>query len=274
MCSIGSPVGDFSADWLSLREPADAAARSATLVLDLAERLAHEMPVTVLDLGCGTGANCRYVAPKLGADQDWLLADRDEELLARVVLPAVHGRMLRVSTQAVDLADASALKLVEGRRLVTASALLDLVSERWLEALVSACAAGGVVAVLFALTYDGRIRHLPEDPDDALILELVNGHQRRDKGFGPALGPAADEATTRCLAAHGYIVRRAPSDWSLGPDRSALQRALVEGWAGAALESAQQHASRISGWRSRRLRHIDDGRSRMAVGHTDLIGFR
>src|SRR5262245_16328297 len=58
---------EFSADWLALREPADKAARSLPLSKRVAERLAGQDPVRVLDLGTGTGANLRFLAELFAA---------------------------------------------------------------------------------------------------------------------------------------------------------------------------------------------------------------
>src|SRR5690606_21132607 len=107
------------------------------------------------------------------------------------------------------------------RGLVTASALLDLVSAAWLDALAARCADAETL-VLFALTYDGRMQLEPREPDDAQVRELVNRHQRTDKGFGPALGPSAFAAALDAFAHHGYALRFEPSDWRLGPDDAAL----------------------------------------------------
>jgi trans-aconitate methyltransferase len=54
----------FSREWLALREPADAEARSSRLTRLVAEVLAHD-PVHALDLGTGTGANVRYLTSRL-----------------------------------------------------------------------------------------------------------------------------------------------------------------------------------------------------------------
>ena len=51
----GRLMGEFTADWLALREPADARARSAKLTALVAERLRHDAPLRVLDLAAGTG---------------------------------------------------------------------------------------------------------------------------------------------------------------------------------------------------------------------------
>jgi trans-aconitate methyltransferase len=70
-----------STEWLALREPADAAARAA----DLVEHLRRALPATDLrvihDLGCGTGAMARWLAPLLPGPQHWVLHDRDRDLL-------------------------------------------------------------------------------------------------------------------------------------------------------------------------------------------------
>jgi hypothetical protein len=158
------------------------------------------------------------------------------------------------------------------RALVTAAALLDLVSESWLRELASRCRGRGA-AVLFALSYDGRIQCSPSDPEDAGIRDLVNRHQRTDKGFGPALGPDAADAAERCLTSLGYQVQREPSDWVLAAESDQLQRQLVEGWADAAMAIAPERSASIRGWLARRLTHVAGGRSQLVVGHQDLGGW-
>jgi len=257
----------FTADWLALREPADAAARAARLVAPFAGRVRR-----VVDLGAGTGANIRYLTPRLGGAQDWLAVDRDPALLADLAARA-PPEGARVRTLELDLATGLDTLPLEGVDLVAASALLDLVSAAWLERLAARCAEAGA-GVLFALTYDGRVEWSPADPGDARMLELVNRHQRTDKGFGPALGPAAALEAAERFSRLGYAIEQARSDWLLGPDQSALQSALVDGWAAAALELAPGERARCEDWARRRRAHIAAGASRLRAGHADLAGRR
>jgi hypothetical protein len=163
--------------------------------------------------------------------------------------------------------------MFSGRALVTASALLDLVSEAWLRALVARCREAGA-AVLFALSYDGRIEFSPEDPADAEVRELVNRHQRTDKGFGGALGPDASATAERVLVSLGYHhVTHERSDWVLGPGSRELQRQLMDGWARAATEIAPERLARIADWRDRRQTHVAAECSRLIVGHQDLAAW-
>ncbi|HXD73837.1 MAG TPA: hypothetical protein VN628_08880 [Vicinamibacterales bacterium] len=251
-------MSGFSAEWLALREPADTAARSDGLAKFVART------GRMLDLGGGTGANVRYLSSRLPSPQFWTIVDDDQSLLSRA---PVNVTSVRTDlNRALDDGE-----LFEGCAIVTASALLDLVSESWLQKLVARCEAAGA-AVLFALSYDGRISCSPEDPEDDEVRTLVNRHQKSDKGFGPALGPDAGARAVALLTAAGYTTRQAQSDWKLTSDMGQLQVELINGWASAAADVAPQKASAIHGWRSRRLAHVTDGRSRIVVGHLDVAG--
>jgi hypothetical protein len=260
-------VSGFSAEWLTLREPADAGARSRAVTDFVAAWLQthRSTPLRLVDLGSGSGSNVRYLSPRLPETQEWLLVDDDRALLQ--IAAALSGQ---VRTQLADLRilDTS---LFDGRDLVTASALLDLVSEEWLRTLVTGC-RDARAAALFALNYDGRLTCSPRDEDDQIVRQLVNAHQRRDKGFGPALGPEAGARVAQLLRGAGYDVRSAKSDWDLGARQGELQRQLISGWARAAAEQSPADASRIGRWEIRRLAYVTAGTSKLIVGHDDVAG--
>src|SRR5262249_52382091 len=76
-------VNQFSADWLRLREPHDAAARSSELARRYSAALGGARGVRrIVDLAAGSGANFRALAPAIDGDQDWLLIDSDPAMLA------------------------------------------------------------------------------------------------------------------------------------------------------------------------------------------------
>lgn len=241
----------FSADWLALREPADHAARDAGL-LRMAAVAAGTAPV-IVDLGCGTGSTRRAFGGMVeGAT--WHMVDGDAGLLARA---GAQGHCL-------DLNDIAALPL-PGATLVTASALLDLVSDLWLDRLVDRLVALKL-PFYAALSYDGRMDWTPALPADAAVTAAFNRHQTGDKGFGPALGPrAADHAAARLRAA-GYSVEEAVSPWRLGPADASLQQQLLGGIAQAAAEAGCPDAK---DWLAARLGMIENGSCR--IGHRDLL---
>lgn len=256
-------MSGFSAEWLALREVADRAARATDVTDAVLRTLPQQQSATIVDLGCGTGSNARYLAPHLPTSR-WRLVDDDEHLLsvARTSLPYA------VEIHVADLRELNE-QVLQGCALVTASALLDLVSESWLARLVTMARASGS-AVLMALNYDGRIACTPSDVDDELVRSLVNRHQQTDKGFGPALGPHAGVRAAALLRDAGYVVHRSPSDWVLGPEHAGLQRELIDGWASAAAETAPDRTEQIGAWRARRQAHVSAGTSHLIVGHDDV----
>ncbi|MGE0360887.1 MAG: trans-aconitate 2-methyltransferase [Vicinamibacterales bacterium] len=263
----------FSPAWLALREPADVAARSEALTRLAGDRLALRRGHRAIDLACGTGANVRYLTARLPVVPTWTIVDHDQALLAEARRQLGNGPLgpdYTLTARRLDLADLDPA-VVAGHDLVTASALLDLVSAAWLETLARACRSAEAV-VLLALTFDGRMECTPPHPDDELVRGLVLRHQRHDKGFGPALGPDAASVAEVCFATAGFTVRTAHSDWQLESPR--LQRELVAGWARAAVEIDPAQASRIAAWEARRLAHVLEGRSRIRVGHRDLVAWR
>ena len=256
-------MGDFSAEWLAVREPVDHLARAEPITREVLSSL--RTAPAVLDMACGTGSNFRYLSrrPSLSG-ADWLLVDHDAALLTRI------PRTPNVTIRRHDLRTLDE-GLFAGRSLITASALLDLVSEPWLRVLATRCRDSGA-AVLFALSYDGRMTCEPEDSRDAMIRELVNRHQKTDKGFGAALGPDAAARAVDVFGGVGYRVTTRASDWVLGATTSSqdLQRQLIDGWAAAAAEMAPDRSGPIEDWRKRRLAHVSAARSILTVGHQDL----
>lgn len=282
----------FSADWLALREPFDLAARAeSAATLDLRGMAARMRPgaraLDVVDLACGTGANLRALAPRLGGAQRWLLVDHDPRLLA--TLPRIfaawsraQGLILRADAEClhiegpdwsadvrwrrVDLASALDAVPFADAQLITAAALLDLVSASWLEALLERVRKADA-AMFFALSVDGRVSWEPAVEEDEAVHRLFAAHQRRDKGFGPALGGEAPSVAAARLDAAGYGVASSRSDWHI--EDMAMLQAMVEGMATAALEQVPGARTFIEAWHAQRLLSLP--RSGLHVGHVDLL---
>jgi hypothetical protein len=262
-------MSGFSAQWLAQREPHDRRARNAAVLDAVAAAFRDQPEVAVVDLACGTGASVRAIGPRLPSRQSWRLVDNDLGLLARAVTLAEPPR-LSVITQAVDLARDLELALDGPLDLVSCSALLDLVSAPWLERLVVETAARRL-PVYAALSYDGRATLEPSDAFDAEMVTAVNRHQRRDKGFGPALGPRAAALAISRFEEVGYRVVQGPSDWMFGPHDGAIQGSILAGWTTAARELGDVPLDQIVAWFTHRRELVADGRARLQVGHIDLF---
>jgi hypothetical protein len=261
-------VKRFSADWLALREPHDARARNPAVLDALVVAVAGRAGLAIVDLASGAGATLRAISSRLPPRQRWTLVDHDPGLLERISSAPVPG--VDVVTVLADLARDIEAALGEPVDLVTASALLDLVSADWLDRMSRTIAARGL-SVYAALTYDGRITIEPADTFDAEIICAVNKHQRRDKGFGPALGPTAGAEAIARFAALDYAVVQGASDWVLREQDIEIQINLLAGWAEAASEVGNPDPIEINAWLQRRRARAASGRSSIRVGHIDFF---
>ncbi|TDD76128.1 class I SAM-dependent methyltransferase [Actinomadura rubrisoli] len=249
----------FDPEWLELRESADAEARAADLLAPLQEALPARGPLIIWDLGCGTGSLGRWLAPRLPNPQHWILYDDDPALLAKARVPASF------ETRAGDLAALRAADLA-GASLVTASALLDVLTPARVDGLAAAITAARLPALL-TLSVTGRVRLSPPDPLDADLAAAFDAHQRR----GGLLGPDAVAAASEAFGRRGADVRTRPSPWRLGPDRPALTAAWLHGWVAAAVEQRPDLGPAADGYLRRRAGDLHIADLHVEVAHADLL---
>ncbi len=273
-------MSGFSPQWLDLREPVDHRSRNKGLGRTLAKHFEGWRPITVVDIGCGTGSNLRATAPLLGPDQHWTLVDYDQALLDAAVerlsawadgadrqdgkLALFKGaKRINAEFRRADLAGDLDGALGPGANLVTASAFFDLVSAEFIARFVAAVARRKA-AFFTVLTYDGDQRWTPEHEADAAMAEAFHAHQATDKGFGAAAGPNAPDLLGEAFTAAGYTVTEADSAWRLGDGDEALIADLARGFAGAVRETGKVEAPIIADWSV-------VPRTGATVGHTDTL---
>lgn len=242
----------ISADWLSLREAADATAREVTRAA-VADLLARRRPTTVIDVGCGTGAGGRWLQPLLVGDETWMLLDHDPDLLEQTAgRLRARGASGTIRTRRADVSELEGIlaELTEeasGQRspaeatarhdadqhegdqptstevLVIASALLDLLTAAQIRNLLAAADQHGA-DLLVALTVTGGMRCDPPHPADDLITGAFNRHQRH----GQRCGPEALGALQEAAAELGVEVTCWETPWVLDSSSSALLEQLVK----------------------------------------------
>ncbi|MFF4159207.1 class I SAM-dependent methyltransferase [Streptomyces sp. NPDC001678] len=267
----------FAPQWLRLREAADATARSPELLGPLAARLARERRppgrTFVCDAGCGTGSMGRWLAGRLPGPQHWYLHDHDPGLLGLAVagMPRVSadGGPVTAVARPGDITRLRAADLA-GTSLVTASALLDLLTAEEVDGLAAACCGAGCPALL-TLSVAGRVGLFPADPLDGEIAAAFDDHQRRVVRGRRLLGPDAADVTARAFRRRGAEVLVRPSPWRLGASHRALTAEWLTGWVGAAREQRPDLAGRADAYLRRRLEACATGGLRVVVHHVDLL---
>ena len=144
-----------------------------------------------------------------------------------------------------------------GATLITASALLDLLTGDELGRLVAAV-AGARCPALLTLSVTGRIALTPAEALDQRVAEAFNAHQRRGRRLGPDAGVVAAQA----LREAGMEVLTRTSPWRLGAAQADLIAAWLTGWIGAACE--QDPGLDAGAYTRRRLAQV-------TVEHIDLL---
>ena len=252
-----------SPDWLILREPADAAARSGELAERLAGRLRPAGRLVIHDLGAGGGAMGRWLAPRLPRPQHWVVHDQDADLLESAVAASPGSASVTVEARRTDIARLTPDDLVDAS-VITASALLDLLTADELAGMLRVCTGR---PMLLALTVTGRVTLIPTDPLDAHIGAAFNVHQRRAR----LLGPDAVAAAVEELRGTGAEVLVRPSPWRLGAADADLVVEWFDGWVAAACEQEPALVDAASAYRDRRLAQAAAGELAVTVDHADLL---
>jgi SAM-dependent methyltransferase len=277
-------MSGFSPDWLALREPADHAARNKDIAAELAVLLAGKEKLSILDLGCGAGSNLRGMVLSLPAqEQSWTLVDYDPRLLqaARTRLQewadrvveagetlVIHkaGKHLTIGFRQADLVADRSSALEGHYDLVTAAALFDLISARWINLFARDIAARGL-NFHTVLTYNGEDEWAPPHPRDEAVISAFHAHMGRDKGFGPAAGPLAAASLIDAFRNVGYAVTSGDSPWIVTDEQADLRRELASGIAGAVRETGHVEEADLADWLAF---HTQSG-SRCLVGHADIL---
>lgn len=274
-------MAGFSPEWLALREPVDHAARNPQVLAAVGAHFSGKTSLSILDLGCGAGSNLRATYAALPDRQHWTLVDHDTDLLDHArrrlaewaddtreqgeeLVLAKDDKLITVDTRRVDLDRDLEWVLGWQPDLVTAAALFDLTSRRWIERFVAALASQRL-PLYAVLTYDGREEWQPEHPADAGMHAAFSGHQRGEKGFGPAAGPEACEIMAEAFRKSGFAVSTGDSSWLIDQRHPALRAALAEGIAQAVCETGRVDPASVADWLAAR-RDAQSAR----IGHQDL----
>jgi trans-aconitate methyltransferase len=262
-----------SAGWLALREPADAAARALELVEELRRHLPRTSPMVIHDLGCGTGSMSRWLAPLLPGPQRWVLHDRDADLLETATAGppgrATDGSAVTLETQRSDINELDHGELGDAT-LITASALLDMLTAEELSGLADLCTAAACPALL-TLSVIGRVELTPADALDRRVAAAFNAHQRRTTQRGALLGPDAPELVSKQLTLRGAEVLVRSSPWRLGASDAELIVEWFRGWLWAACEQEPKLRAQTERYEHRRLEEASAGQLDVTVDHADLL---
>jgi SAM-dependent methyltransferase len=280
---------DFSVKWLNTRYPFDVAARNSEVEKAALMALPPDRDLRLLDLGAGTGNSCRYFIPKLPQNQEWLLVELNPDLIEAAKqqlvefakaegykrLPSDDGLKFKgKKTIHIRFLQHSFLHLndvldLSGFDLVTAGAVIDLLSTDMLEQLVQQF-IGHVAPFLATINFVGLLFDQATDRDRQYAA-LYMQHMQRERPFGRALGAHCIPFLESWLLIRDIPFLSGASDWMIRPEDTAMhafqldfmEEAITEMLAcpeaGEKLQEwlAQKRAASKAGQLSFRVQHFD-----------------
>ena len=258
-------------DWLAARVAADDAARVAT-VTTLLPKLSRYLieaagpggTVQIIDLGAGTGANQRWLAPRLPIRQRWLHLDHNPVISRSLPLPAETV----IVDEGVEALGQLLTRAGGDRQLVTCSALLDVLTTEQIQAVCRGVIDNRVPA-FFSLTVTGGLRFSPADAHDQLLLAAFNDHQRR---AGRA-GPEATTLTVNLLRAAEFAVTTQETPWRLTAESGhAFIDQMLEERLAAAVAQDPALTRTATAWLGLRRSQLAAGLLRLELDHCDILG--
>ncbi|MGB7325942.1 MAG: hypothetical protein WBD31_13790 [Rubripirellula sp.] len=248
-------------EWLALRETLDARFRSARLAKAFMDHARKTR--LIVDLGCGTSANYRYLSRDGASKVPWRCIDNDDEVLKAAAEQCVSQF---VRFERADLATELSMVPIGDDVSFTASAFLDIASEDWL------CWFATIAAqspVLISMTMSGTPVWDPIDELDEAIDRCLQSHQQSDHGFGAAAGSHAAEFFAEQLTSRGCKVIFEQSGWQLGNQDSQVISALIDSIGRRA--STMLARDQVDHWMAIRQTQNQNGALTMQIPHLDLL---
>ena len=282
----------FSKAWLTEREFFDNQSRSNLLIKEVKKD--SRSINKIIDLGCGTGAFLRWCISQNLSFSEAMLIDFDRRLINSIgmlfrrffknknyTIKKVNAREYLV-TNLSSLGKSKILFLkkniinsldkIDRYDLVSLSALSDLLSKNIIRRLLSKNNRNKYI--YFSLCFNGKIRWSPANEFDNYVINKFNKHQIQDKGFGIALGENNIRYIESIANKNSYIYTKKDSSWkidSFNIKGKSFQEKYLKIILTALKNDDITDKDILKLWFSKRMQSIKHIKSKLIVGHNDIL---
>ncbi len=282
------------AQWLELRIPYDSKARNLNVEASCQQYLKNHKRLKIVDLGAGTGANCRYYLSKISQEQEWFLVEHNPELLEiafsrleswalkngyksksqnlRLVLEnQVHKVTIHGTVGSILELD----KLIdlETLDLAVANAVFDLFSEEQFQTVLE-CLKNYQLSFLTTINYTG-MSFIPQTDEDLCFISYYHQHMQRHQHFGRGMGPNCGSKMWEAMKRLGMKRLKGESMWKISssdPVFINLLLGFMEESIPEILEEANlQH--QLHSWLAKKQQMITQNYLNCYVAHQDFFAY-
>jgi len=282
----------FSLSWIKAREKYDLKYRSNLLK----EQYKKDKSFfnRIIDLGSGNGSFLRYCHSKKMIFEEMLLVDYDSKLLRDFYastysyLNGTNYNILKesptkyklkkidvIKTKNIQLMNTDILKslnIINNYNLISLSAMSDILPTLFIKKLLNIVGKNKII--YFSICFDGSIKWTSSHKYDKYILTMFNKHQEMNKISGYALGLKSIKLIKEYSAKKKYSFQVEDSSWELksyDEDSKNFQKMYLDTICKPLKKDDITDKDMLSEWRNVKLKDIVSGKSKIIVGHKDIL---
>ncbi len=280
--------------WLAHRYACDAEARNTNVEKKLLAFFAGKKSLSILDAGCGTGANFQYYFEKFPKRQEWTLVDCENHHLesCREILTDFaqkNNYQLEQNEDSLSIKSGkkkATVRFVHGildevekhadlkkTDLITANALFDLLSYDQFDTF--ACKLSAYNVCLMATLNYYETSFLPFSEEDGRFVRYFHTHMTRPQQFGAAMGPNCTEEMLDLLAEHQMVVEQEGSQWHLKRYDATMQHYLLHFFEHAVrdLSLSDCEINDLEAWLGNKKQMCQERQLEIIVDHSDIFAY-
>jgi len=282
----------FSLSWIKAREKYDLKHRSNLLK----EQYKKDKSFfnKIIDLGSGNGSFLRYCHSKKMVFEEMLLIDYDSKLLRDFYastynyLNGTNYNILKesptkyqlkkidtIKTENIQLMNTDILKsldIINNYNLISLSAMSDILPILFIKKLLNKVGKNKII--YFSICFDGSIKWDSSHKYDKYVLTMFNKHQEMNKISGYVVGSKSIKLIKEYSAKKKYSFQIKDSSWELKSyDENAkyFQKMYLNTIYKPLKKDDITDKDMLSEWRKVKLKDIVSGKSKITVGHKDIL---
>ena len=282
----------FSLSWIKAREKYDSKHRSNLLK----EQYKKDKSFfnKIIDLGSGNGSFLRYCHNKKIVFEEMLLIDYNSKLLRDFYastynyLNGTNYNILKesptkyqlkkidtIKTENIQLMNTDILKsldIINNYNLISLSAMSDILPILFIKKLLNKVGKNKII--YFSICFDGSIKWDSSHKYDKYVLTMFNKHQEMNKISGYVVGSKSIKLIKEYSAKKKYSFQIKDSSWELKSyDENAkyFQKMYLDTIYKPLKKDDITDKDMLSEWRKVKLKDIVSGKSKITVGHKDIL---
>ena len=282
----------FSLSWIKAREQYDLKYRSNLLKEQYKkDRSSFNR---IIDLGSGNGSFLRYCHCKKIIFKEMLLIDYDSKLLRDFYASTysyLNGKDYNIlkesptkyklkkidtiKTKNIQLMNTDILKslnIINNYDLISLSAMSDILPTLFIKKLLDKIGKNKII--YFSICFDGSIKWASSHKYDKYILTMFNKNQETNKSSGYVVGAKSIELIREYSMKKKYNFQIEDSSWELksyDENSKCFQKMYLDTICKPLKKDDITNKDMLSEWRKVKLKDIVTGKSKIIVGHKDIL---